>query len=99
MDRQQLHDIISRLEEHMRTHDLRFADNPAHVDCRSRFLKVLSGLQIDLANKMVNSNVAKSKLSSYEGLLNFAPESDLGQDLFLNFAPDKKAVRKDFLNE
>lgn len=74
MDRIQIQETIRRIETEMEMHDLKFADNPQHNNCRVRFIQVLENLQVELAKK----------LTMRANDLNFDPND--GQDV-LNFSP------------
>jgi hypothetical protein len=49
MDKYYLIAVIDRLQAEMLVHDTKFAGNPMHKDCQTRFKKTLLSLQEELA--------------------------------------------------
>lgn len=80
MDKKQLEEAIQRMENELLMHDAKFADNPVHLNCRARFLDVISSLRSTLANELVHSPV-----EPVENELNFEPD-DSGQ---IDFHPGR----------
>jgi hypothetical protein len=69
MDKKQLEDTIHCIESELLIHDSKFAGNPVHLNCRSRFLDVISSLRSSLVNELTHTTV-----SSHENELNFEPD-------------------------
>lgn len=82
MDKRQCEEAIIRLEKELDLHSTKFADNPVHMGCRSRFLKVIDSLRTELAKELV-----KAPYEEYDQL-NFDPE-DFGQ---VDFQPGETRI-------
>lgn len=80
MDTKQCQEAIYKIEMELDLHDTKFADNPVHANCRTRFLNVLASLRNELADQLIRPPQANSQHE-----LNFEPD-DLGQ---IDFHPGR----------
>lgn len=70
MDKKQCQETILQIERELDLHDMKYSDNPSHINCRTRFLSVIAALQTELANELTRA----AQISS-ESELNFDPDN------------------------